>query len=114
MERIGAVVLCTISAFGIYVALMVIMGAVEDDWTVRGFAASVFVFGISLLILPTTVAHTLTALFPRILNPWRRGSPWRKEATRMFFEDKFREAYRVVGWFASIGAVLLLIYRVML
>ncbi|WP_416368565.1 hypothetical protein [Tritonibacter mobilis] len=92
------------------IVLMTIANAYSDVWTTSGVTASAFGVGVVLLLLPIGMAHGLAAVAPQILDPWRPDPNSRMEELRMLFADRMRDMYLVVGWFAAICTVTLLIY----
>ncbi|MEP3295601.1 MAG: hypothetical protein ABJO27_03810 [Pseudoruegeria sp.] len=89
---------------------MTIANASANAWTVAGVTSSAFGLGVILLLFPTGMAHGLAAIFPQVLEPWRREAIGRIEQLKKQFSDRVKDMYFVVGWFGSIGIVVLLTY----
>jgi hypothetical protein len=110
MQRIGALLMAGNSVLCSVIIMMTISNASANAWTVVGVTSSAFGLGVILLILPTGMAHGLAAIFPQVLEPWRREAIGRIEQLKKQFSDRVKDMYLVVGWFGSIGIVVLLTY----
>ncbi|MBL3704501.1 hypothetical protein GI582_17525 [Sulfitobacter sp. BDSS02] len=105
MQRIGAVLMGVNTVLCTSIILMTIADASANAWTGSGIAGSVVGIGVILLLLPIGLAHMLAAFLPYIFDPWRRI-----DEVKVYFADRIRDMYLVFGWFALVGAVVLLAY----
>jgi hypothetical protein len=110
MERIGALLMGIATIFSTAFILMTIANASINAWTSSGVAGSAFGICIILMLLPIGLAHLLAALLPHIFDPWLRKPIGRIEEVNARMADRIRDMYLVMGWFALIGAVALLVY----
>jgi len=110
MQRVGAIVMSINSVLCSVIVLMTIAGAYSDTWTTLGVTSSAFGVGVILLLLPIGMTHGLAAVVPQILDPWRPDPNSQTEELRTLSADRIKDMYLVVGWFAAICAVVLLIY----
>ena len=110
MERIGALLMGIATIFSTAIILMTIANASINAWTSPGVAGSAFGICVILLLLPIGLAHLLAAFLPHIFDPWLRKPIGRIEEVKARMADRIRDMYIVMGWFASIGAVSLLVY----
>lgn len=114
MQRVGAFLMALNAIFCTSIIIGVILSAAVNTWTFKGLLGGAVGLGVIFLVLPVGIAHGLAACFPRILEPWKREPNGRLAETKIHFSDKMRDMYLVVGWFVSIGAVLVTIYLVAL
>ena len=108
MQRIGALLMVGNSVLCSAIIVMTIASASANIWTVAGVTSSAFGLGVILLLLPIGMAHGLAAVFPQVFKPWRREANGQIERSKKQFSDRVKDMYLVVGWFASIGIVVLL------
>ena len=114
MQRVGALLMALNAVFCTIIIVMVMVSASAKTWTLAGVLASAVGLSVILLLLPVGIVQGLAACYPKILKPWRREPNGRLEEIKLHFSDKLRDLYLVVGWFVSIGAILLLLYLVAL
>lgn len=114
VQRVGAFLMASNAVFCTIIILMVIISASAETWTFAGVLGSAIGLVVILGLLPIGIAHGLAACFPRLLKPWRREPNGRSEQKKLHFSDKLKDLYLVVGWFVSIGAILLLLCLVAL
>jgi hypothetical protein len=110
MQRIGALLMGGNLVLCSAVIVITIANASASAWTVAGVTSGAFGLGIVLLLLPTGMAHGLAAVFPQVFEPWRCEAIGRSKRLKKQFSDGVKDMYLVVGWFASIGIVVLLTY----
>ncbi|MEP3633344.1 MAG: hypothetical protein ABJQ23_12220 [Shimia thalassica] len=112
MQRVGAVLMMSNTMLCTAIVAGVIVEAWDKNWTGQGVVTVAFAAVLLASMLPFGVAHTMVVFSSRMLDPWRFEPETQAELIRASLAERMKDMYLVLGWFATIGTVVVLFYAI--